>query len=363
MSDCAEASTPSTPSREATTYHGPLRCIHVLGHPDKPLDLRAAPADAQVFNCHNFCKLLSHVGLPFVYYGLPDSELPAGGDLADTGPPTGAWEYRNSWHVDYTSRLDQSLAKRLSGRTAETDLVVSLYGCAHADLTVPETHDLPVVEAMVGYDHCWAPYRVFPSYAHQNVIYSDPAPAVQESIWFDTVIPHFVDAADYWIDPGPKEYALYLGRDAPDKGVRLARDVCAKASVPLRLVHDGVSGTEKTELVARSVAVFAPTIYLEPFGYVAVEAQMCGVPAITTDWGAFAETVEHGKTGFRCRTEAEFLRALEHAVELDPDTIRSRAVSLYAVEAVAPAYMAYFDFVRHVHLHGGYYAENACRQP
>ncbi len=345
-------------------YLGPIRRVHVLGHPSRALDRTAFPADAQVLNCHNFCTLLDRAGIPFVYYGLRGSRVPGGGELADLGAPTGPWEYGNPWHREYTRRLDAALARNLSGTGRTPQLLVSLYGCAQMDLEAPDRFDLPVVEAMVGYDHCWAPFRVFPSYAHQHAIYASGADHVRRNVWFDAVIPHFLDPREFWITPpeAKADYVLYLGRNTADKGVPLAEDVCRRAGLPLRKIHDGVSGEAKTRLISRARALIAPTLYVEPFGYVAVEAQMCGVPVVCTDWGAFVETVEQGVSGFRCRTGAEFLAALRRVEDLNPETIRNRALQLYSIDSVLPAYCAYFDTVWEVH-ENGFYAERALRLP
>ena len=347
---------------DVTTYDGSIQCVHVLGHPDRPLDMERFPADAQVFNCSNLCKLLSLAKVPFLYYGLPGSRIPAGGRLVDLGHPSEPWQHRNARHQEYTFQLDKSLRRELASHPDSPRIVVSMYGCAQADIEAPDELNVPIVEAMVGYDHCWAPYRVFPSYSHQSVLYTDDSERVQESIWFDTVIPHFVDKNDYWPANEIADYALFMGRNTVDKGCHIAEEICDRAGIPLTVVHDGVGGAEKTELISRAIAVFMPTIYVEPFGYVAVEAQMCGVPAITTDWGAFSETVEQGKTGFRCRSAAEFTFALKHALELDRTYIRDRAVRLYSVEAAIPAYMTYFDYVWETHHSGGFYAEKGLRQ-
>jgi glycosyltransferase involved in cell wall biosynthesis len=86
-----------------------------------------------------------------------------------------------------------------------------------------------------------------------------------------------------------------------------------------------------------------PTLYLEPFGGVAVEAMLCGTPVITTDWGAFTETVKHGVTGYRCHTLAEFCKAAEDVDTLKPHMIANHAISNYSMKAVAPKYTAYFE--------------------
>jgi glycosyltransferase involved in cell wall biosynthesis len=73
------------------------------------------------------------------------------------------------------------------------------------------------------------------------------------------------------------------------------------------------------------------------------EAHFCGTPTITTDWGAFVETNEQGKTGFRCRTFDDFCKAVEDVKILDSNYIHNRAMNNYSHEAVAPKYDKYFN--------------------
>ena len=343
--------------RADATAADALPLIHVLGHPALPMDITNAPGDAQVLNCHNFCLMLSLLGLPYIYYGCPDSKLPPGGAFVDCGKPTGKWSYRNKWHQIYNKRLSKHLAKcaRLDGKP---EIIASIYGAAQSDI---ETFGLPVIEAMVGYDHCWAPYRVFPSYAHQHTIYAQQPDFTAQNRFFDTVIPHFLDDTQYWPSSNPQDYLLFIGRDAPGKGLAVAQQAAEKTGLELKVVHNGCFGAAKTELLANARAVLMPTLYVEPFGYVAIEAQMCGTPIITTDWGAFAETVLHGLTGFRCRTQAEFVAAIRKTPHLDRNFIRDYALNHFSIKKIAPKYKAYFDFVWNVHKNGGYYADAAFR--
>ena len=84
--------------------------------------------------------------------------------------------------------------------------------------------------------------------------------------------------------------------------------------------------------------MICPTGYVEPFGGVAVEAMLCGVPVITSPFGAFTETIVDGVTGFRCHTAAEFRAAAVAAGELDPATIRRYAEDRFSLAAVASRY-------------------------
>ncbi|MDQ0773911.1 glycosyltransferase involved in cell wall biosynthesis [Streptomyces aurantiacus] len=123
---------------------------------------------------------------------------------------------------------------------------------------------------------------------------------------------------------GDGEHLLYLGRLAEAKGVRLlmaAWDELAAAGgvgVPLVIAGTGPLEREVTawaagredvryvglydtaqcrEAIARSVAVVAPSTWLEAFGLVVVEAMAAGVPTVAAGHGAFVELVEDGVTG------------------------------------------------------------------
>jgi glycosyltransferase involved in cell wall biosynthesis len=104
-----------------------------------------------------------------------------------------------------------------------------------------------------------------------------------------------------------------------------------------------VSLADRNELMAGALAVFSPTKTFEPFGNVACEAQMCGTPAITSDWGGFVETVEHGVTGFRCRTVDQMAYWLQWAKRLDRPRIARQARDKWGLQSKQVEYQEYFS--------------------
>ncbi|MFE5159838.1 glycosyltransferase [Streptomyces sp. NPDC056697] len=123
---------------------------------------------------------------------------------------------------------------------------------------------------------------------------------------------------------GGGEHLLYLGRLAEAKGVRLLMaawdEITAGGGVGVPLVIAGTGPLEREvtawaagrddvryvglldpaecrKAIARSVAVVAPSTWLEAFGLVVVEAMAAGVPAVAAGHGAFVELVEDGVTG------------------------------------------------------------------
>lgn len=64
---------------------------------------------------------------------------------------------------------------------------------------------------------------------------------------------------------------------------------------------------------------------------------------ITTDWGVFTETVQHGVNGFRCRSFADFLDAALRAPTLDRAAIRRDAIARYCLATVGGLYESYFS--------------------
>ncbi|NNE69745.1 MAG: glycosyltransferase [Rhodothermales bacterium] len=174
------------------------------------------------------------------------------------------------------------------------------------------------------------------------------------------VKPNFLDPFPE-AGPGDGEFALFVGRVAPGKGVEtLIRAWALDTSLPLlKVVGDGplmetvremAAGlahveflgrrdpTEVETLMGRAAVQIVPSEFQEPFGRVALEAMGTGTPVLSTQAGALRNVVQPGVNGqhFEAGNPADLLvrfRALsQEAGSLRPGT-RENALSRFSGEA------------------------------
>lgn len=248
------------------------------------------------------------------------------------------------------SRIIREIGRRKEPR----DCIATIGGLSQAP--VAKRHpDLLCVEYSIGYQGSFSDHRVFESEAWRHLTYG--AQGIVEGRFFDAVIPCFYDPAEFPFRAHKEPFAVYCGRLVRRKGVEIACRAASEAVMPLYVIGHGkeiepshgaivlgaLPSAERNDWLSRATAVFTPTTYIEPFNQVAIEAQLCGTPVISTNFGGFTETVEHGKTGFRGNYLGEFVQALKDAPSLDPHYIRQRAVRTYSIDAVKPLYQRYFD--------------------
>src|SRR4051795_13529922 len=123
------------------------------------------------------------------------------------------------------------------------------------------------------------------------------------------VVPHVVRAFAEGSRAAAGEHALVAARLAPEKGVDLAVQACARAGLELVVAGDGpqagalrtaggarfvgrVSARELADLRARAALAVVPSRSAETFGLAAAEAMADGVPVVASRMGALPELVE-----------------------------------------------------------------------
>jgi glycosyltransferase involved in cell wall biosynthesis len=308
--------------------------------------------------------------------------------------------YHLQWDQNepYWKLFNQRAVFELKKRVKRGDFILSLSGNCHQ----PIANEFPGcysgvatgpmwVEYGTGYFGTISKYVVYESETHRA--WMRGAVGLKVENYCDAAIPNYFDmddfqpqsteslfmgsAADQWSSGAiqihrDEPYFLFVGRIVPDKGWRIAVDATQKIGANLILAGQGDTGPlpshcrfvghvnipQRNWLMQNAIATFTPTNFSEPFGGTAVEAQLTGCPAISTDHGAFVETVERK---WRCSTMREFIDAAQAAKELRPDDraeIRKRARSLYSFEAVAPQYERYFARLYALWSDGWYFQGN-----
>ncbi len=250
------------------------------------------------------------------------------------------------WEI-FNKKVIEEIQKRIK----PGDFILQTAGKSQEEIT--NAFPYQTIEWAVGYEGICSNYRVFESYPWMHHVYGIKRINVPNPL--DAVIPNFFEVSDFPFKKEKENFLLFMSRPVKGKGIKQAIEIARKTN--MRLVVAGATpvneeGVEyvgyadfkkRGDLMSRATALLCPTLAIEPFGGVVIEAALCGTPSITTDWGAFTETVEQGKTGFKCRSMDEFVAAVDKCVKLDADYIRSRAVDLYSTHAVAIKFEQYFE--------------------
>ena len=267
---------------------------------------------------------------------------------------------------------------QINKRKEKNDILLCTMGLYQKQIS--DEVKLITVESGIGYSGVFSNFKVFESYAWMHYIYG--ILRIDDGNWYDAVIPNYYNIDDFPYKNKKEDYLLYFGRIIYRKGVQTASDIAKATNNKLYIVGQGnidnpderlslskekhivympaVNAKERAEIMGNAKAVIMPTYYLEPFGGVNVEAQLLGTPVITTDWGAFPETVLHGITGYRCRTFEEFCWAVKNIHNIKPKNCRNWAKNNYSLERVGQMYEEYFQRINRLN-NDGWYEENKTR--
>jgi glycosyltransferase involved in cell wall biosynthesis len=279
-----------------------------------------------------------------------------------SNPPS--WDY----HDPFWAEMNEKVIEAIGHSFNAGDYLGVIAGRAQEPIAKAFAGKLTPVEYGVGYEGTFSPFRVFESYAWMHTIYGYQQGAfAADGKFYDAVIPNSFAAEDFPEGDGKGDYLLYIGRLIERKGLQVVADLQKATGLPLVVAGSGDSsllppGTdyrgvvgpkERSALYGGARATLVPTLYVGPFEGVAVESQLCGTPVITTDWGAFVETVQPG-SGYRCRTLQEFVDAAENAQYLDRHKIRKHALAQWSTDTVRFRYQNYFERLEGLKTNGWY---------
>jgi len=349
---------------------------------------------------YRFCQMMMDCGHEVYHYGTEGSDPSCTEHIEVLTEEVqkqayGDWsQWKQLWihngkDLAYTT-FRKNAVEQLDRRKEPGDILLISNGNWLREISDKAGQGIATVEPFVGYLGFFAKYRVFPSYAWMHHMYGKASnrPNTENFVignWYDAVIPHFFDPDDYTFEEKKEDYFLYLGRLIERKGIHVAVDLCKRigaklyvAGQPLypdkleqSLKRVGVDGPNVEYLGvldepsmdkwrSKARALIAPSIYIEPFGLIVPEALLSGTPVITTDWGAFPETVKHGEVGYRCRTMDDFIWAANNVDKISPAACREYAIANFSMERIGKAYHEYFVKV-HDLFGKGWYAEHPDR--
>lgn len=278
------------------------------------------------------------------------------GDLAVMGSPL---------HAAFEEKLIAEMRERVGPR----DLICHPFGRAHQRVM----HEFPNhihVETGIGYpDLMPGSHRIYETYAWRHY---HAGKDNRQGSHYEFVVPNYFDLSEWKPSYVSGKYYAFLGRIAPCKGMHTILEIARRLPTdsPKIVLHGQgdptpwehpkieyrgpIHGTARSDFLRNAICSLMPSEFVEPFGGSGVEGLLCGTPLLGVDYGAFAETVDHGINGFRCHTLKEWLAALQASHHLDRKRIAQNARDKYSLAACGERYAHAFELIHELYNQGWY---------
>jgi len=227
----------------------------------------------------------------------------------------------------------------------------------HGRLDIPEFKDI---------------YETFPDAPFVSISDAQrrPIPGIN---WVRTVL-HGMPADLLTPQPVRQEYAAFLGRISPEKGVDKAIRIAGKAGLRLKIAAKvdnadkkyweqeikplidaspwvefigEINDAQKPAFLSGAHALLFPIDWPEPFGLVMIEAMACGTPVIAFNRGSVPEVIDHGVSGFIVEDEDAAVAATKHLHELDRAKVRATFDRRWTARRMAEDYLEVYQELAH----------------
>jgi glycosyltransferase involved in cell wall biosynthesis len=187
--------------------------------------------------------------------------------------------------------------------------------------------------------------------------------------WVRTVL-HGMPANLLTPQPVKQDYAAFLGRISPEKGVDRAIRIAGKAGLTLKIAakvdnadkeyYDTlikplirtnpnvefigeINDAQKPEFLSGAHALIFPIDWPEPFGLVMIEAMACGTPVVAFNCGSVPEVIDDGVTGFIVNDIDQAVAAVDRVHTLDRTRVRATFDRRFTARRMAEDYIDVYE--------------------
>ena len=112
-----------------------------------------------------------------------------------------------------------------------------------------------------------------------------------------------------------------------------------------KVFHNSLPELEKIKYLQTNKALIYITIHPEVTSHKIQEAMLCGMPVIVPRLGALPEIVTDGIDGFLCRTEIEYVEAVQNVNKLIPSKTHKETIKRWGVAGIIKSYLPLYEEV------------------